>query len=180
MKTIINNIKYSNRELKNIKVLVGASMLLALNLVLSFFNLEVTQSIRVSFSFISIYICAVMYGPVAAGAVAGLGDILKYMIKPTGPYFFGFTFNAILGGMIMGLFLYRTKINIYKVICARLCVVILVNLILNTLWLNMMYGKGFMVLLSARIVKSALVFPIEIVMLMAVTKMINIETNLKE
>lgn len=32
----------------------------------------------------------------------GALDVLKYIIKPTGPFFFGFTFDAMLSGIIYG------------------------------------------------------------------------------
>ena len=91
-----------------------------------------------------------LYGPVVGGIVAAAGDILNLIIKPTGAYFPGFTLNALLSGMIYGCFLYKRPISVSRTLLARLTVVV-VELLLGTLWLSMMYGKGYMVFLLSLI-----------------------------
>ena len=50
-----------------------------------------------------------LFGPVVGGIMGGVADIIKYLLKPTGPFFFGFTFNAILGAVIYGVMLYKSR-----------------------------------------------------------------------
>ncbi len=44
---------------------------------------------------------------------------------------------------------------------AELLIKILVNCILNTLWISMLYGKGFFALLPLRVLKNAIMLPID-------------------
>ena len=46
-----------------------------------------------------------LFGPGVGGAVGALSDILGYAVRPTGPYFPGFTVTAALSGVIFGLLL---------------------------------------------------------------------------
>lgn len=170
MKKIIEKFYYSYKEIKNVRSLVTLSLLVALQLILSFFRIDILPTLRFSFSFIAIFLMGTMYGPVAAGIGAGIGDIVVYIMKPTGPYFFGFTFNAILGGIIVGLFMYRSKLSLWRVIGARTCITLFVNLILNTLWLSLIGGKAFMALLIPRIVKNIVMLPIEIIVVWCLLK----------
>lgn len=52
-----------------------------------------------------------LFGPVVGGIMGGIGDILKFLIKPTGPYFFGYTLNAMLGPVIYGIFSIIVRFN---------------------------------------------------------------------
>ncbi|MBT8838077.1 folate family ECF transporter S component, partial [Lactobacillus delbrueckii subsp. bulgaricus] len=55
--------------------------------------------------------------------------------------------------MIYGFFLYKQPIQIWRVIASVICVTVICNIGLNTLWVSMMYGINFMVALSSRILK---------------------------
>jgi len=88
-------------------------------------------------------------------------DVLKYALKPTGPFFFGFTFNVMLAGLIYGSIFYKKPVSIKRIMAAELLVKVIVNCFLNTLWISMLYGKGFFVLLPARLLKNAVMLPID-------------------
>ena len=88
-------------------------------------------------------------------------DILKYIINPSGAFFFGFTFNAILAGVIYGAFWYKRPLSFARVMAARLVVIVVCNLLLNTLWLSMLSGKGFLVLLGPRVLKNLIMWPVD-------------------
>ena len=77
----------------------------------------------------------------------GMLDILKYMLKPSGPFFFGFTFNVMLAGLIYGTILYQKPVTVKRIVAAEFLTKLTVNCLLNTLWISMLYGKGFFVLL---------------------------------
>lgn len=91
--------------------------------------------------------------------------MLKYLMKPEGPFFFGFTLNAMLSGIIYGSILYRKPISWKRIIIAEFLVKLFINCVLNTLWLSMLYGNAFMVLLPPRILKNAIMLPIDSVIL---------------
>ncbi|OAL42137.1 Substrate-specific component FolT of folate ECF transporter [Lactobacillus delbrueckii subsp. bulgaricus] len=70
-----------------------------------------------------------------------------------GGFFIGFTLTAALESMIYGFFFYKKPIQIWRVIASVICVTVICNIGLNTLWVSMMYGINFMVALSSRILK---------------------------
>lgn len=83
-------------------------MLLALHVVLAVFvSLPLTESVRISISFVTTVVTGYLFGPWMALTAGALGDILQFIIKPTGTYFFGWTLNAALAGMLYGLAFYH-------------------------------------------------------------------------
>lgn len=126
--SVKESLSQSAKELKKLPSLTGASMLLALDVILSFFfRLELSQTLRVGISFVARGACGMLYGPVVLSLSAAAGDLIKYVLKPTGPYFWGFTFNAALAGLIYGLFLYKGKVSVWRVVAAKGLVNVLVN-----------------------------------------------------
>lgn len=97
----------SAKEFKNLKSLVLAALLLALHTVLAcFVSIQVTDTLRISVSFLTNCVTGFLFGPVMGFVCGGLGDIIQFVIRPMGPYFFGWTLNAALAGFIYGCFFY--------------------------------------------------------------------------
>ncbi len=155
---------YANslKELFVTKNIVLCGLMAALAVVLSMTaSVEVGPYIRIGFSGIPNRVIECLFGPVAGCLFGGALDILKYILKPSGPFFFGFTFNVMLAGVIYGSILYKKTVSIKRIIVAELLIKILVNCILNTLWISMLYGKGFFALLPLRVLKNAIMLPID-------------------
>lgn len=159
-------------ELKNLKSMVMAAMLLAIAVVLGFFTLQLTEFIKIGFAYIANEFAGMMFGPVVGSLIGGMADILKYMVNPTGPFFPGFTISGLCGGLIYGMVLYKKPLSMKRVIAANTLVTILVNLLLNTYWLTLLYGNAYMALLPARIVKQLVMLPIEVIIFYAVAKVL--------
>ena len=102
-----------------------------------------------------------LFGPVVGCIFGGALDLLKFMIKPDGPFFFGFTFNVMLAGLIYGCLLYHKPLSIKRIVIAEFLVKLIVNCGLNTLWISMLYGKAFFVLLPMRLLKNVIMLPID-------------------
>lgn len=68
-----------------------AAMLIAIGVILGFFSVQLTEFIRIGFSGIPNELASMLSGPVVGGIMGGIGDILKFLIKPTGPYFWVYT-----------------------------------------------------------------------------------------
>ncbi len=147
-------------ELKKVKVLTACAMLGALAVVIGSFTIYVTPQIRIGFSMIPNQIVDLLFGPVTGAVFGGVMDVLKFALKPTGPFFFGFTFDAMLAAFIYGCFFYKRKLTFWRVLLAEGLVAVIVNIGFNTLWLSMLYGKGFFVLLPARALKNIIMWPI--------------------
>lgn len=146
-------------------VIAVSAMMLALATVLGFFKIPITDILELRFIFLPIACTGMLFGPVVGAEVGALSDILAYFVKPTGPFFPGFTISAAVAGLIYGLILYRHEITWKRLAAAHLLRTILVSFLLNSYWLSVLYGKGFLALLSVRFVKSVAMFPVEVLML---------------
>ena len=164
--------KDSFGELKNLKTLAMASMLLAIAVVLGFYTLQLTEFIKIGFAYIANELAGMMFGPVVGSLIGGLADVLKYLVNPTGPFFPGFTISGFLGGLIYGIVLYKKPLSIKRVIVANTLVTVFINLLLNTYWLTLLYGNAFMALFPARIIKQLVMLPIEVILFYAVARVL--------
>lgn len=158
---LFKTLKESVNEFKKLQTIVTTALLTALHTILGFFSFMIGNFIKVTWSFITLAIAGMMYGPIAAGVLGALGDIINYLLQPKGPFFPGFTLNAFLTGLIYGFALYKKSITIPRIFIGKLVIVVLVDLLLGTYWLSILYGNAFFVLLPIRILKSAILLPIE-------------------
>lgn len=98
----------SAREFKNIRSVIMAALLIALHTVFAvFLSVQVTVSLRISISFIVNVVIGSLFGPVVGMVCGAVGDIVQLIVKPTGPYFPGWTINAALACFIYGVFFYK-------------------------------------------------------------------------
>ena len=152
----------SAKELKKTSALAVCAMLAALALILnSVASINIGPYVKIGFSGIPNQLMDYLFGPVSGCLFAGVLDLVKFFMKPDGPFFFGFTFNAMLAAFIYGCFYYRRKLTIWRVLAAKFVVILIVNVLLNTLWLDMLYGKGFLAILPMRALKNLIMWPID-------------------
>lgn len=164
------NFVQSAKELKSIRSIAGMAMLLAISIILSeFASIALTPQLKIGLAFLATALLGMIYGPVAGGIAAGVGDVIKFILKPSGAFFFGFTLNAILGGVFYGIFFYKNKSGVTRSVMSKLLINLLVNAGLGTLWSAMLYGKGFMALIGPRLIKNLTLLPIEALILFVVT-----------
>ena len=84
-----------------------------------------------------------------------------------------FALNEFLLGFIYGIFFYRKKITLKRVIVARIVVVVLINLTLTPLWLHLLYGKAYIFYVQVRILKNLLMLPFDVFLLYTVLKTVS-------
>ena len=99
-------------------------------------------------------------------------DIVKFLIKPTGAFFPGFTLVAIVAGLIYGCFYYKRPLTLTRVLIAELTVCVICNMLMSTYFLSMLYGKGFLALLPMRAFKNIIMWPINSVLFYTVRKVL--------
>ena len=158
------------QKLKDVKTLTTVAMLLAIAIVLGFLKIPITELIELRFQFLPIAIGAMLFGPGIGGLLGALTDILAYLVKPTGAFFPGFTICAIVSGIIYGLFFYKKKISLPRLLAGALTEAIICELLLKSLCLMILYGNPFWVVLSARILKTAIMYPINVFLLFVILK----------
>jgi len=135
-------IKESAKEFGSIKSLVAMAMLLALRLALGYVtNIQLTESIKIGFTIFPTTIACMMFGPVPGLAMGGAADLIGFFLKPTGPFFPGYTLDSMVAGFIYGCFFYRReKISLWRVMAALATVTVIVNLCMTTSWLAIQLG----------------------------------------
>ncbi|WP_297133661.1 folate family ECF transporter S component [Terrisporobacter sp.] len=145
----------------DVKKLIQISLLIAIEVILTRFCSIQTPILRIGFGFLPIAITAMMYGPLSAGISYVIGDTLGMLLFPSGAYFPGFTLTAFLTGLTYGVFLYNKPVTWTRIIGSVLTVCLVINLGLDTYWLSIMMGKGYLALLPTRIIKSVIMIPIQ-------------------
>lgn len=158
-------VKESFKEFKSPFSITFGAMMTAMNVLIGAFRINISNILVISFSSVTIGPCALACGPILTATICAIADILKYLLSPNGPFFIGFTINEFLLGLIYGLYFYRKKVSVKRVLAARITIVILLNLMLTPLWLQIMYGNSFWVLVSARIVKNIVLLPVDTALL---------------
>ena len=174
-----------NNHTRAVQRLAFAAMLVAVSCILSFGKFAVGPNVNVTFFFLPIAVGAMCLGPLPAAAIGGIADILGCLIMPTGPYFPGFTINAAITGLVYGAFFKGQKPKLWKIIIARLVLMIVVDLILTPLWLHLLYSTPLVwAFWVQRFIKCAIVCPIEIVVIFvvntAIFSILNKSDNTKE
>ena len=174
------------------RMIVTLSVLVALQVVLTRFCSFNAWNVRIGLGFTALVIAAIFYGPVAAAIVGGLGDFIGSIAFPTGSYFPGFTLTQVLMGLVFGFALYRKYHNaplfsfgstqsqsegttftgtamtqIIRIVIAVLINQCILSLLMNTLWISILYGSSFTGLLSTRAMQVAVTAPIQIIIISA-------------
>lgn len=168
MKTIKYYSIDSFKSLSNTYNLTICSMLISLCIVSSFLSFYLTQAIKISFSFLFIALIAMKFGPLIAGISAAIADVVQYIVKPVGPYQPLLTLSAVVVGIIFGLFLYRNKSNLWRIIISRTVIVAFISILADTYFIALLYGYVFSALFISRLIQKTILLPIEILMLIVI------------
>lgn len=152
----------SLREFATPRGLTICGLMCALAIVLNLAaRIDIGQFVRISFSGLANRVIEFLFGPIIGGIFGAVTDILNYIVTPKGAFFPGFTLDKILEGVIFGAILYKKPIAIPRIFVAQLLVNLFVHCGLNTLWLCVVYGRAWRVLLPARIITNAVMLPID-------------------
>lgn len=152
-----NNMKLSANKLAYL------GLLIALQIIFSRFISINTPIVKIGFGFLPIAVMGILYGPLTAGVCAVIADIIGLMLFPTGAYFPGFTLTEFLTGFAYGYCLYNKPISWKRILASSIIVCIFLNLLLNTYWLTIILGKGYLALLPARTIKSIAMIPVQLI-----------------
>lgn len=146
------------------KKLITLGVLVAMDVVLTRFLSINAWNTRIGFGFVPMVVAAIMYGPVSGGVVAAVADVVGALMFPTGPFFPGFTFTALITGVTFGLFLHK-KQSLWRIVAAVAVTQFVYSLFLNTYWICLVYGAHFKPLLATRVVQSAIISGAQIVVI---------------
>ncbi|MGN0641728.1 MAG: folate family ECF transporter S component [Huintestinicola sp.] len=176
MKSFFDLFKSSYKELtgKNgVICIVITGLLIAVSMAIEAFTIEIPFA-KINFAFLAIASIGMLFGPTVSFIAGGLCDIVGFMVHPDGGFLPLYTLIGMFQGLIYGIILYRRWGNMVmeersagkrfcemavRLVAARLCDVIIVNLLMNTA-ANMYYGfipqQAYGAAIAARVVKNLL------------------------
>lgn len=165
--------KFSTKKLVYMAVLVAISIILT-----RMFGMMLpvggAMVIRLSFGEIPIIMAGLLLGPLAGALTGVAADLLGFMINSFGgPYFPGFTLTAALTGALPALILRHVREKGFswkQLLVAILITDIITSVIMNTMWLHIMYNKALAVILPPRIIARAMLIPVYTMIIYTMTK----------
>ena len=95
MKKVTTLFLDSYHEFKKVRTITTASMFAAIGVILGAYTIQVGNYLKIGFSGIANQFVYYLFGPVVGCFYGGALDILKYLVKPTGAFFPGWTLSAM-------------------------------------------------------------------------------------
>ena len=166
---IANTIFFVIKNKKHIFALVLTSLLTAITVVLGRFLSVNVWNMSIGFSFVSVMLCGMLLGSFWGGVCGGLADLIGALLFPFGPYFPGFTVTAFLKGTVYGI-VGRIQAKGHKRWVFYLITVALLtfsegvfSLLLNSLWISLLYGSPFTAVMVSRIPLCAVTLLLQVI-----------------
>ncbi len=163
--------------MKKTKKIVLAGIFIAMVVILSRFLSIKLPGYKIGFSYIPVYLSAILLGPIYTAVVSGLADIIGSTLFPFGSYFVGYTISAVIKGIIYGYVLHKiykeelsNKEIIIRLIIASVLTQLLVNGVLNTFWIAITQDKAFFVIAGARFIKELIMVPVQVITMFPIIK----------
>ena len=141
------------KKVLSVETITVTAMLVACQVVLGNLLQVPMLGKQYNFGFVPIALAGALMGPIPAAIVGGLGDFLGAHLFPAGAYFPGFTLTNVLVGLACGFILHGRKPCWWRVIAAVVISLAGFNLLLNSLWLNMLAyvpGRGYLTWVTVR------------------------------
>lgn len=156
---------HTKMSVKSVSII---GILVAMEIILARLSIH-TWNIKIGFSFVPVVVAAIFYGPIAAGLVAAIGDVIGVVLFPVGAFFPGFTLTAFLTGIVFGLF-FQKKVTVLHTIASVLIVQVLISQFLNTYWISFLYGSPYWPLFYTRIYQTAAMSVVQAVCILVIAK----------
>ena len=137
----------------NVKTIVFAAVLVAMNLVLSrVLAINIGSTLRITVSATPIYLASLWFGPLVGGICGGLGDLLQgYAPNPL------ILVSSVLAGVIPAVFkkyVFRDKVNTWKIAVMLIVHGIVGSLGFTVVGLHVYYATPWSVLYATRVIQT--------------------------
>lgn len=159
--------KQNKQMIRRIAVL---SLMIAIIVIFSHFIAIETQVMKFSFTFIPEAITGALFGPLWSAVANVIADFIGMWLAPKASFFFGFTLNALLTGLIYGYFCSKNPMRWQNIAKAVIVNAVIVHLVLTPLWLQMMYDMPYVVQIGPRLIKELITIPLQIILLSLIMK----------
>lgn len=111
-----------------------------------------------------------IFGPKYSAIIAGLGDLIGAILFPFGAYFPGFTISAAMMGLVYGIFLYKKPGEerkdfkfIIQLTISSIIVLGGIKILLESVFLNVLYGKAYFAVIASRFTTQAIMLPVQVI-----------------
>lgn len=153
---------FAGARLTSSKTIAGLSLLIALYVLLNSLTVNLSPTLRISFSFAALALSCRFYGLWPNLLFAFAADFLGFLVHPDGAYVPLFALVLAIKAAIYSLFFYGKKeVPAWQIFTAQFLADLLGNVLLNPLLLTWMYQTPYWVLVSSRLLKNAVFWPIE-------------------
>ena len=141
------------------------ALLTAITVVLAMFGtFRIGNVVKIPIKFISVFVTAALFGPVAGGITSALGDIINSFAFPVGPWLPALTIVEFLSGFLFGVFYHNKNLKgkgyfIRTFLCVMFLFVL--DMIITTYSLTsagyfVSFEAGFMMRLPAGVTESVI------------------------
>ena len=164
-------------QLGDIRMLTIAALIVALRIAVKFFKIPLAPGLNISLDAYVNSLGSLVYGPVVGLLVGAVSDVLGCIVTgQMGEYFLPFILVEMMSSFIFGLFFWKRKITLTKVIISKFTVNLVCNIIMTSLfnkWYYYLYfgiekAQAYNIINGARIVKNLVMFPLEATLIVAV------------
>ena len=159
----------SEKKMSRTHRLVLMAMLAAIQIVLSRFLSINLWNLKIGFSFVPIALAGMLLGPVGAGLTGMVADIIGATLFPSGTFFPGFTLTAFITAFGYGFFLHK-KQDMPHILAAVLFSEIVGTILLNTLWISILYGTPFIAVMIPRVGQAVGMAVVEVIVIKLLAK----------
>ena len=153
------------------KKLSTLAILVAMHIILSRFLSYSVWNMKIGFDFLPVSVAAVLYGPIGAAVVGGLGDFIGAILFPIGPYFPGYTLSAALSGAVLGLFLHREQ-RLTRVLGAVAVNQWIISLLLTSFWISFTNLVPYWAMVTSRVPQCTIMTAVQIPVLMLLPRLL--------
>lgn len=159
-------------------MMVFAALIVALRVVVKIFKITIAPGLSLTFDCYVNALGSMVYGPVVGLLVGAVSDTLGCILFPSGPYFLPFILTEMGSSFIFGLFLWRRRIDIGRVVLAKFTVNFVCNIIMTSVFCKWSYyvfygvekAEAYNVINLVRIAKNLVLFPVEALLITMVLR----------
>lgn len=150
----------------SVRSIAGMAMLCALYVVLNMFSISLSATLEIRFSFIALALSCALYGFLPNLIFCFVADLLGFLAHPTGPYMPFYAMVLMVKALIYTLFFYGQKnVSVWRIVLGEAVAILVCNVILTPLVLTMLYGTPYWILVTGRLLKNLIAWPLNSIML---------------
>ena len=166
---------FAYKNVFSLRNVIVMGLMIALSAILSRFTIYITPTFKaISFAYLPGVVVAILFGPWATLVYGFVNDFTSYIVNPQGGYFPGYALSEMLSYFIYACLLYRRPIKLWRVIIARVLILITVVFGLNYVWMSIMIGttaSGYFT--GVRLINNIVQLPFHALLITTVGKMLN-------